>query len=73
MTYRTANQIAACTNLSVIEEMEKNKTPVPEQLQYGAKVWACVKEQQNFADAMFFKIQENWLNPEPWLQAHPKK
>ena len=73
MTYRTANQITACTDLSVIEEMEKNKTPELERVKYGAQVWACVKDQQNFADAIFFKIQESWLNPEQWLQAHPRK
>jgi hypothetical protein len=76
MTYRTVNQMTACAGPSVIEKMEemkKNKTPELEQAKYGAKIWACVKDQQNFADAMFFKIQESWLNPEPWLQAHPRK
>lgn len=63
MVYRMANQVSACGDLSVVEDMEKNKTPTPERLKYSAKVWACVKEQQNFVDALFFKIPESWLNP----------
>jgi hypothetical protein len=65
-------QVARCGDPSILDEMERNKTPVRERLQYAAKGWACVKAQQNFADAMYFRIPESWLNPEPWLQEHSK-
>ena len=64
MWYRFINNVSGCGDLSVLEEMQKNKTPSPEQLEYVAKAWACVKEKQTFADAVFFKIPENWLNPQ---------
>ena len=63
MWYRVMNQVSACGDLSILDEMEKNKTPDPERLKYVAKTWACVKEQQNFVDALIFKIPESWLNP----------
>lgn len=62
MWYRFVNNMVGCGDLAVLEEMQKNKPLTPENLEYVATAWACVKEKQNFADAIFFKIPANWLN-----------
>ena len=30
----------------------------------GAKAWRCVKRDQNFLEALFFKIPDTWINPQ---------
>ena len=63
MIMRFSQLVSECGDYSVVLEMNKNHTPMPEKLKYSAKFWTCVHEKQTIVDALFFNIPEAWLSP----------
>ena len=64
MAYRTGHLMADC--LTPEEQVVLNETSRPDARWLASvKGFTCYKAKQNFADRMFFKVSDRWLDPTP--------
>jgi hypothetical protein len=64
MAYRTGHLMADC--LTPDEQVVLNEKSRPDaRWLVSVKGLTCYKAKQNFADRMFFKVPDRWLDPTP--------
>lgn len=62
-TYTLAEKVSVCgARYGVPQEIDKSKLTRDDFLA-SAKSWRCVKRDQNFLEALFFKVPDTWTNP----------
>ncbi len=57
------DKVSNCGGQFKLMQGIEEPTLTREQLLLSAKVWRCVKQDQNFLEALFFKIPDTWINP----------
>lgn len=62
-TYTTAEKVSNCGGRFGLLEGMKKPELTREKFLASAKAWRCVKQDQNFLEALFFKIPDTWINP----------
>lgn len=62
-TYTIAEKVSNCGGRFGLLEGVKTSELTREKFLASAKAWRCVKQDQNFLEALFFKIPDTWINP----------
>lgn len=62
-TYTFAEKVSVCgARYGMPQHIEKSELTRKDFLA-SAKTWRCVKRDQNFLEALFFKVSDTWINP----------